>query len=283
MEIYGKCLRGHVAVEPLILETVPRQKYLLENYQVCILADGMNLTAAEEECLRQFVNSGGVLISTAQSTLLDQWGRPRTDYGLADVFGASFATQRIYQGSANIGSRSKIFANPIPGSLTGAFAVTDSKKANYDAVKDVAGEVVARFGNGEPAIILNRFGNGGSVFFARNSLNSLSPDGWADLLRWGLRSVGASLPVRVANCPPEVEVVPRIQPKTGRLIIHLVNWSSEKKVSGIKLKIRSPRMGKMFYGSDRQAIAPVLKKGAAFIAVRDLGYYEMIVVEPERK
>lgn len=51
---------------------------------------------AESQCLavRQFVERGGHLIATGQTSLYDQWGQPRADFALADLFGAHVASDR---------------------------------------------------------------------------------------------------------------------------------------------------------------------------------------------
>jgi hypothetical protein len=58
------------------------------NFSVLILP---NLTAmSDEQCsnVRQFVGRGGALIATGTSSLCDEWGDARNDFGLADLFGA---------------------------------------------------------------------------------------------------------------------------------------------------------------------------------------------------
>lgn len=47
---------------------------------------------SEEQCaqLRQFVNRGGSLVATFETSLYDQDGKVRPDFGLADVFGISY-------------------------------------------------------------------------------------------------------------------------------------------------------------------------------------------------
>jgi hypothetical protein len=40
--------------------------------------------------LREYARKGGILIATHQTSVADEYGRTRKDFGLADVFGASF-------------------------------------------------------------------------------------------------------------------------------------------------------------------------------------------------
>lgn len=48
---------------------------------------------SENQCeqLRAFVRRGGGLVATHETSLYDEWGEPREDFGLGDVFGARYA------------------------------------------------------------------------------------------------------------------------------------------------------------------------------------------------
>jgi hypothetical protein len=49
------------------------------------------LSAAQCEAIRRFVAAGGGLLATGESSRYDEWGEPRDDFALADLFGAHAA------------------------------------------------------------------------------------------------------------------------------------------------------------------------------------------------
>lgn len=66
----------------------------LAAFKTLILPNIAALSDAQCAQLREFVARGGGLIATHETSLLNEWGERRTDFGLADLFGASF-TGRI--------------------------------------------------------------------------------------------------------------------------------------------------------------------------------------------
>jgi Hypothetical glycosyl hydrolase 6/Beta-galactosidase trimerisation domain len=62
----------------------------LEPFKVLILADAAALSDAQCEAIRGYVKRGGSIVATAATSLFDETGQRRPDFGLADVFGVSF-------------------------------------------------------------------------------------------------------------------------------------------------------------------------------------------------
>jgi hypothetical protein len=63
----------------------------LHRFKTLILPNIAALSDAQCEQLRAFVKSGGNLIATYETSLYDEWGAHREDFGLADLFAVTFS------------------------------------------------------------------------------------------------------------------------------------------------------------------------------------------------
>jgi hypothetical protein len=84
----------HALVESRIPFELMHEAYLtpdrLDRFKLLVLADAAALSDAQCAAIREYVNRGGSLVATFASSLYDEAGRVRDDFGLADVFGVSF-------------------------------------------------------------------------------------------------------------------------------------------------------------------------------------------------
>ena len=62
----------------------------LAPFKVLILPNIAALSDAQCRQIREFVARGGSIVATHETSLYDEWGVRRADFGLADLFGASF-------------------------------------------------------------------------------------------------------------------------------------------------------------------------------------------------
>lgn len=60
-------------------------------FKTLILPNIAALSDHQCQQLREFVGRGGSLVATYETSLYDEWGNQRADFGLADLFGASYA------------------------------------------------------------------------------------------------------------------------------------------------------------------------------------------------
>ena len=62
----------------------------VDQFKLLILPNIAALSQAQCEQLRAYVKRGGSLLATLETSLYDEWGAPRKDFGLADLFGVSY-------------------------------------------------------------------------------------------------------------------------------------------------------------------------------------------------
>ena len=85
----------HALVEARVPFDLVHEAFLtperLDRFSLLILADAAALSDVQCAAIRDYVNRGGSLLATFASSLYDETGGRRPDFGLADVFGVSFA------------------------------------------------------------------------------------------------------------------------------------------------------------------------------------------------
>jgi hypothetical protein len=62
----------------------------VDRFKVLIFPNIAALSNAQCDRIRQYVQRGGSIVATYETSLYDEWGVRRQDFGLADLFGASF-------------------------------------------------------------------------------------------------------------------------------------------------------------------------------------------------
>lgn len=62
----------------------------LKPFKLLVLSNIYSLSDAQCDQLRSFVNGGGSFVATFETSLYDEEGKPRKDFGLADLFGVSY-------------------------------------------------------------------------------------------------------------------------------------------------------------------------------------------------
>jgi hypothetical protein len=67
---------------------------LADRFKLLLLPNIAALSDAQCEQIRAYVRRGGSLVATYETSLYDEWGVARKDFGLADLFGVSFRNRR---------------------------------------------------------------------------------------------------------------------------------------------------------------------------------------------
>jgi len=314
--IYQALLQSHIDFAPVFLDDLTGEK--LSRYNVAVLSDAKAMSDEEVERVKAWVNAGGILISTGTTSLFDRWSIQRSDYGLSEVFGVEYGAteielplEKIYlsvyrESKKPLKIREFTIAerHPLLGDLRTGQKIEYGQDAGYDQVEVSAGKVVAKWQDGSPAVVVNDYGEGWSVFVSaiypgtshtekeyshqmRTSL-PVFRDFWPgarefleSLVRGALEQAGAKSDCRVSDCPTRTETAVKYQ--KGRTIVHFLNRDEHQKVvEGVKVTLRVSEEGeaRVFYALDA---APVsyerIDSDYISFVLRPFDLYEMVVVE----
>jgi len=318
--IYEALLQSHIQSDVIWTETLTREK--LAQYKIALLLDAKSMSKEEISLIRDWIKEGGALISSGTTTLFDQWNNLLEDYSLADVFGVRYIRSNP-SSALNLEEIWQYVNRDIRPKTIGKIEITDTSllkgfhsgdKINYDValgydmIEPTTGKAVAKWEEGgEPAIVINNFGKGKSIFISAIypglSLNSLGAavhtldvEFWpgareliANTITGGLGVTGDRLPYRVQNCRQEVEVAIRTQDEKNRWIIHLFDYApSLINNHNVELELFYPQVKdkriEVFYPypKRRNINFQITEEGGIRFRVRDFKVHEMVVIEEGR-
>lgn len=229
----------------------------LSRYRVLILPGAAALSDAQVEAVRRFVEGGGGLVATGETSLCDELGRPRDDLALADVLGVSYRGRpesaverpeldanfavaldesywREREGVARLGwgdhplwrdealerlvpPRSAVFKGPL-------VAVEPREPGEVAAWFAMEGRAEPR----RPAVVAREFGRGRVVYLAAGLDAALWSYAYPYQRRMLVRAIATAArePSRVAvEAPMCVQATYYEQPAAGgtRTVVHLFN------------------------------------------------------------
>ncbi len=204
----------------------------LQRYDCVILPADACLTDADLELLRQYAAAGGNLIAAFDASLYTPDGQQRRDFGLSDVFGASF------QGAVTGYQNWNYFSMAVPDhpAFAGlnlplypapAFGLNVAARAGAEVLARFHGALAGRYdpvqSPSEPAMIWNRHGRGQCLYlpgtFGEMCYNYNQEE--SRLLLCNALAQLARRPALLEGDAANVELVVRTQGR--RMIAHLVN------------------------------------------------------------
>ncbi len=220
----------------------------LESFRALVLPNIAALSNAQCAQIRAFVESGGAVIATHETSLYDESGRRRADFGLADVFGCSYAGKTIArQQNAYVDIRSRehplleglreagrfihgvrrVEIQPHSGELPPLTTMPSYPDLPMEEV------YVRQPPTDIPAVICRGFGKGRVVYFPwdidRTFWEVLSPDHGrllANAVRWALNEE----PLLVLEGPGLVDAA--VWRQASSLTVHLVNLTNPYALKG---------------------------------------------------
>ena len=229
-------VRSHTPFDVIDDESLARER--LERYALIVLPNVACMSAQVADRLRSYVQAGGNLVATFETSLYDETGVRREDFALADIFG-------VHDGKRIVGPKRWDFMQAAAGApdlLPGfrrqlipamiyhlrvrggqgqtALYFTRPLAGQYDGVPEVSED---------PAVVLHRAGKGRAVYVAGDLGNSIQGFHMSEHLALvgNLVRELAPAPVRLENAPGSVEVVLRSQENGRRRLVHLLNFTGE--------------------------------------------------------
>lgn len=218
----------------------------LQRYRVLILPNVRCLSDAEIAVLRGYVRSGGRLVATYATSLHDEAGKPRGNFGLGDVFGCDFTGERAdtrkdcYQFIARP-DHPLVAADSGATELlvSGGYTLLCRPRAGAEVICTYVPAVpnqppekawVEAWAREFPTVVWNRYGEGEALYFA-NQPDQIAyelghPDARNLLIRGVRLLAGGTLPLE-SDAPESVHLgLTRSTVSVGEYLLSFVNTTS---------------------------------------------------------
>ena len=249
---FGSEIRG---VETVLMENhIPHDfilddqvsKEILQRYDLVITPNVRCMSETEISLLKQYVHEGGNLIATYATSLFDTEGKERADFGLAEVFGVSYAGKKENTKKDNyqfILNKKHPIVEPDSGStellFTAGFTVLTKPVKTSEVICTWVPTIqnqppdkasVHGFPTDYPTVIEHGFGKGKVIYFANQpdvlSVEPGHPDPQNLLLR-SIRYLAGNSIVVHTNAPSSVHLgLTKSLSRPGEYILSLVNTTS---------------------------------------------------------
>jgi type 1 glutamine amidotransferase len=263
----------------------------LAPYPVISLANSTCLSDAQCEALAAYVLDGGTLLATAETSLYDEWGNRRENFGLAELLGADYVETR---------EESATILVPQTEELKGAFerfVVFVAPSVHFTVRSDTNTEVLFThssraihalsvredpYDSNVPAIIRRRVGKGTVYYVGPDIGHGYRRDNLPRVARLvGHLLRDAAEPPVEFDAPKVIEVT-ALQPDDNRLVLHLINVSSLS--SNTKKMAPLANIGvRVNQGAVKRATLAIsgtkLKVKNNRILVPNVGHSEVVVLE----
>ncbi len=239
--------QAHLPVDVLTRRDLGR----LGEYAVVVLPEVVCMSDAERDALRKYVHEGGTLVADFRTSLADEWGVPRADFGLADLFGVRYAGRELrpVRGSHGIQlplpdglyetaaweHRNITLAGPAlvcraDKDATQLVPLHDRYRKDPDKATSVLHNAYTKLEPEGPGLVEHRVGRGRCLYHAGRMFETYQRVGTPSLRRlvveWPLaEEIDRRALVRL-DAPSSVELVAWAQPDRDRMLVHLVNFQS---------------------------------------------------------
>ncbi|MDF2723855.1 MAG: hypothetical protein K0Q59_3530 [Paenibacillus sp.] len=298
-------IEGNIHFDVMSDKQLPGQ---IHPYKVLIMPDQAYVSPAVEEAVREFVRAGGLLIASHRTSLYREDGERKSNFGLADVFGVDFDDSSRYSVNYMADFAGEYFPDvpdmphlikgvntpvlrvrPSAGTQPLSFFMEPAMESKtYRHVYHQHAHPAFR--TNDPAITLNRFGQGACVYIAAPIEAAFWKTGspWLKLIALDCLKLLRPKPLLEVSAPIGVEV--NLMRQNDRLILHLVQVREEKAggsktfieeiwpLHRIPVKIRQ-KPQRIYLAPDNTPLDFEETEDGVTFTVPELGLHAMIVLE----
>jgi len=290
-------LSAHVPFDVIDDTTLERES--LDRYAAIFLPNVACMSDAVAARVHAYVQRGGKIFSTFETSLYDGTGIRRQDFALAELFGAhsdgkiAGPTRWDFMKPSGPdplleGMSPDLIPSPVYHVRASAadartlLRFTQPLRGRYDGVPEVSDQ---------PALLMRRSGQGVSVYCSGNlgaGIQAFHLPEWLLLIGNAVREFAPPL-IQVEGAPASVEVVLRSQNQDKRWLVHLVNYTGGMTrpiqevtaLHGVRITLpASPTFQRAFTLYHPQPLALTKDaKGRQHVSLPKLEEYEVVVLE----
>ncbi len=314
--VFRAMMEDHLPLDIVIEQDVENLK-TLSQYKVLILPSAACVSDKASETIRAFVKGGGGLVALHESSICDEFGDRREDFGLADVFGAHYKGKEDFSARwPNYPKTTEIYLG-IAGADLHPIADDAVVRSNYRRGSDRL-QYIGWMTNVEPIVgavklgrrlavprewpfmLLNSVEKGRSVYFAADMGQAyfIAPYQYqrkliSNSVRWAAGENRVPMQVDAPLC---VQAAFYTQNEGTRRIVHLlneVNTSANRAipennpsqreemipVHDIKIRLSNPTITSAFQEPGHRVLEVKRSEGAIEVVVPRVDVHSMVVLE----
>ena len=314
--VFRAMMEDHLPLDIIIDEDV-ESPATLGQYRVLILPDAACLSGRAVEAVSAFVRGGGGLVAMHESSLCDELGDRREDFGLASVFGAHFKKTEDYSARwPNYPRWTEIYlgiAGPDLHPIYDDPVVRSNYRRGSDRLQYIGWMTDVEPASGAaklgrrlttppewPFLILNTVGQGRSAYFACDIGQAyfIAPYQYqrrliSNAVRWAAEAHPPPIAVKAPLC---VQAAFYTQDQGKRTIVHLLNEvntgadraipennPSEREevlpIADITVSLARPDVTRAFQEPEHRELAIMKTAAGVEVTVPRLETHSMVVFE----
>ncbi len=239
---YEMLFRSHIPFDVIDEPVLAESK--VDRYDVLVFPNSTCLSKEDVESVRKYVERGGSILATFETSLCDEYGEKQEDFQLSDVFGVTSENEGIGPLGFDYVTQSPASRNhPLLKALTKDWipapkygvkvTLTTGERLMEFCEKQPGLSGSQRFptlpAKPDPAMVVNGYGKGTCVYFA----GTFGEDYWNykhpyyRLIAGNCVNQLSENIVALEDAPSSLEVVVRRQTEPQRWMVHLINFSGE--------------------------------------------------------